>query len=77
MLQSKAQTHIEVICNQIIGIAVGWLIVRYAFPPLERTLSPSGLATVSTFIFFVASYIRLFTIRRIFNKGFKKGSEDE
>ena len=67
MSQTKKQTHIEVIANQIIGIIIGWLIVYLVFPLLS-SLSQGELATVSSAMFFVASYVRIYVIRRIFER---------
>ena len=65
-MQRKRHSHIEVLTNQIVGIAIGWWIV-YAIFPMLSALNQSQLASASTAIFFVASYIRSYTIRRIFN----------
>lgn len=67
MKQTKKQSHIEITLNQIIGIAGGWLIVMFIFP-LFQHLAQSIVATISSIIFFIWSYIRSYTIRRIFNE---------
>jgi len=66
MIQSKKHSHYEVVSNQAIGLIVGFLIVYYIFP-LMNALNQAELATASTIIFFIASYVRAYTIRRIFN----------
>ena len=66
-MQSKKQSHYEVIINQIIGIAIGWGIVFFIFPLLS-SLSQAQLATASSIMFFIASYTRSYMVRRVFNK---------
>jgi len=65
-MQSKKNSHFEILTNQIVGIVLGWLIVFFIFPLLDD-LSQSNLATTSTIIFFISSYIRSYTLRRLFN----------
>ena len=67
MSQSKINSHIEVIVNNIIGASGGWLIVYFIFPLFDY-LSQSLVATISTIIFFIWSYIRSYLVRRYFNK---------
>ena len=66
MYQTKLQSHKEVLTNQILGIIGGWLIVYFIFPLFDY-LSQSLVATISTIIFFIWSYIRSYIIRRYFN----------
>ena len=67
--QSKKNSHYEVLANQIAGIIIGWLIVYFIFPLLEKLgLDQFGIATASTVIFFITSYARSYTIRRISNR---------
>lgn len=70
-MQSKKQSHIEIMINQLIGLIGGWLIVFYLFP-LFDSYSQSIVATISTIIFFIWSYIRSYAIRRFFNKRVNK-----
>jgi len=65
-MQSKKMSHLEIITNQVAGIAIGWLIVYTVFP-LFGVQTTATDATISTVIFFFASYTRAYTIRRIFN----------
>ena len=53
--------------NQILGIILGWMIVYFLFPFIGIPVTVTQ-ATASTVIFFVTSYIRMYTVRRIFNK---------
>jgi len=66
-MQSKKLSHLEVLSNQVVGILIGWGIVYFIFP-LLKSYTQAQLATISSFIFFVASYTRSYIIRRIFNK---------
>ncbi|WP_451923618.1 DUF7220 family protein [Sulfurovum mangrovi] len=65
-MQSKKHSHMEIITNQILGVVIGWALVYFAFPiiGLEPTVEQ---ATMSSGMFFVASYIRGYSVRRIFN----------
>jgi len=58
--------HTEVITNQVLGIAYGWLVVFLIFP-LLKALSPFWLATVSSIIFFIGSYTRAYLVRRYYD----------
>ena len=66
-MQTKKHSHLEVMTNQISGIVIGWLIVYFIFPLMGAETTATH-ATASTAMFFVASYIRSYTIRRLFNK---------
>lgn len=66
-MQSKSLSHLEVITNQVSGITIGWLIVYYIFP-LIGIQTDAMDATMSTVIFFIASYSRMYIIRRVFNR---------
>ncbi len=65
-MQSKKLSHLEALINQIVGIVVGWCIVYFVFPLFDY-LPQGQVATISTIIFFVASYLRIYAIRRMFN----------
>ena len=65
-MQTKKDSHKEVLTNQIIGLIGGWLIVYYLFPLFDY-LEQSIVATISTIIFFIWSYLRSYLIRRYFN----------
>jgi len=65
-MQSKKHSHYEVLTNQIVGIIGGWLIVMFAFPFFQH-MEQYTVATISSVIFFVWSYLRSYTIRRFFN----------
>lgn len=65
-MQSKKHSHYEVFTNQIVGIVLGWLIVYFLFPLFDH-LDQSLVATISTGIFFISSYMRSYILRRIYN----------
>lgn len=64
-MQPKIQSHLEVLINQCLGSIGGWLIVYYLFPLFDY-LNQSLVATISTVIFFIWSYIRSYLVRRYF-----------
>jgi hypothetical protein len=66
MSQSKKQSHFEVLTNQAVGIIGGWLIVMFIFPYFQH-LEQYWVATISSVIFFIWSYSRSYTFRRLFN----------
>ena len=67
MSQSKKHSHYEVLTNQVVGLAGGWLIVMYLFP-LFNHLPQFHIATISSILFFIWSYARSYIIRRFFNR---------
>jgi len=67
MKQSKKHSHYEIISNQIAGIVIGWCLVYFVFPLMGMTVSIEQ-ASMSSLMFFGASYSRAYAIRRIFNR---------
>ena len=69
-MQSKKHSHYEIITNQIVGILIGWSLVYFAFPfmDIHQTIEQS---TISSMMFFVASYARSYVLRRVFNHHIK------
>lgn len=67
-MQSKRNSHKEALTNNIVGALIGWLVVAYILMPIGTIYNPETVATISTIIFFITSYIRSYIIRRIFNK---------
>lgn len=65
-MQTRKQSHLEVLINQCLGLAGGWLIVYYLFPLFDY-MDQGIVATISTAIFFIWSYVRSYTIRRYFD----------
>ena len=75
-MQSKRDSHYEVMTNQVIGICGGWLIVFLLFPLFDH-FDQSIVATISSVIFFIWSYLRSYIIRRIFNSRHLSTKADE
>ncbi|DAB40270.1 MAG TPA: hypothetical protein CFH81_08735 [Sulfurovum sp. UBA12169] len=65
MMQSKKHSHFEVIANSALGIVIGWCLVYFAFPYIGIKTTVSQ-ASASSVIFFVASYVRSYYVRRTF-----------
>jgi hypothetical protein len=65
-MQTRKQSHIEILTNQVIGIIGGWLIVYLLFPLFDH-LPQAHIATISSVLFFVWSYARSYALRRFFN----------
>lgn len=66
MSQTRKQAHVEILTNQIVGILGGWFIL-YGTHDFMSELLPAQMATAYSCIFFVWSYTRSYTLRRIFN----------
>lgn len=64
---NRKMMHYEVLTNQILGVVVGWLIV-YLIYPFLIPLGPATMATLSTSIFFITSYTRMYLVRMYFRK---------
>lgn len=73
-MQSKKLSHLEALTNQITGLFIGWSLVYFAFP-LMGVATTATQASISSGMFFVASYVRSYTIRRIFNRFTHKGTK--
>lgn len=65
-MQSNKHSHYEIITNSVLGILIGWSIVFFIFPFMGVETSASQ-ASMSSVIFFIASYIRAYVVRRYFN----------
>lgn len=66
-MQSKKHSHYEAISNNIIGLCLGWCLVYFVFPLMGVEVNIAQ-ASLSSAMFFIASYTRAYIIRRIFNK---------
>ncbi len=64
-MKKNKWVHYEVLTNQVLGIAFGWLVVFFIYPYLIP-LGPGSMATISSVIFFIVSYVRLYGIRMYF-----------
>lgn len=67
MAQSKKQSAFESIVNIVIGLAVSFLIQIIIYPLLEIPVTIKQNIII-TIVFFLASFIRGYAIRRYFNK---------
>jgi uncharacterized protein YacL len=67
MKQSKKHSAIESIINVIIGLLTSFLIQLVLYPLLNIPVTFSQNIII-TLVFFVASFIRGYLIRRFFNK---------
>jgi len=67
MAQSKKQSAFESIVNILIGLVVSFLIQIIIYPLLEIPVTIKQNIII-TIVFFLASFIRGYAIRRYFNK---------
>jgi hypothetical protein len=65
--QSKKQSILETVTNVIAGLLISFVIQLIIYPILNIPVSINQNLII-TFVFFVASFIRGYVIRRIFNK---------
>lgn len=70
MSQSKKHSIIESITQTLIGLITSLLIQLILYPLLNITVTFSQNLII-TFVFFVASIIRGYLVRRIFNNKLK------
>jgi len=66
-MQSKKQSIIESITNVVAGLIISFLIQLWIYPILNIKVSINQNIFI-TFVFFLASFIRGYIVRRIFNK---------
>jgi len=74
-MRRNKYVHYEVLTNQVLGVAFGWLVVFWIYPYLIP-LGPATMATISSVIFFIVSYIRLYVIRILFRHLENKRKKD-
>ena len=67
MAQSKKQSAFESIVNIVIGLIVSFLIQIVIYPLLEIPVTIKQNIII-TIVFFLASFIRGYAVRRYFNK---------
>jgi hypothetical protein len=65
--QSKKQSILETVTNVIAGLLISFVIQLIIYPILNIPVSINQNLII-TFVFFVASFIRGYVIRRLFNK---------
>jgi hypothetical protein len=66
-MQTKKISLIESVTNTIIGLVTSFLIQIIIYPLLDIPVS-LGQNIIITFVFFLASILRGYLIRRFFNK---------
>ena len=71
IMQSKKHSMIEVITNTIVGLLFSFVIQVIIYPILEIDVSIKQNVLI-TFMFFVASILRGYLLRRFFTKLFKQ-----
>jgi hypothetical protein len=66
-MQSKKRSLIEVAANLAAGIVISWLLTFYALPAfgLRPSVSEAGVITL---IYTLASTVRQYALRRLFNR---------
>ena len=67
MKQSKKMSAIEAITNVIVGLILSFCIQLVIYPFLNIPVTINQNIFI-TFVFFVASFIRGYVLRRVFNK---------
>ena len=67
MPQSKKNSAIESFFNVIIGLIISFIIQLIIYPAMQIEVSINQNLII-TFVFFVASFLRGYFIRRLFNK---------
>jgi len=73
-MQNKKLSAIEAITNTVSGLVISFIIqiIIYPFLDIEVTLDQNLFIT---FVFFVASFVRGYVVRRFFNR-LKEKRED-
>tara|TARA_R110000868_G_scaffold135013_1_gene347311 strand:- start:65 stop:271 length:207 start_codon:yes stop_codon:yes gene_type:complete len=66
-MQSKKYSIIESVANTLIGLVTSFIIQLIIYPLLDIPVS-IGQNIIITFVFFIASVLRGYLIRRYFNK---------
>ena len=64
--------HQKVLLNQIIGLLIGYLVTRFITLELVGKLSPDVIAILVTVLFFIFSYMRMYSIDWFFKYILKK-----
>ena len=67
MTQTRKKSLIEAITNTVAGLVTSFLIQIVIYPAMGIPVSINQNIII-TFVFFVASIVRSYVVRRIFNK---------
>ena len=73
-MQTKKQSIIEVITNTVVGLAFSFAIQVIVYPLLDVDVSINQNLLI-TLMFFIASILRGYILRRLFTKLFKNKSK--
>ena len=71
MLKDKI-IHQKVLLNQIVGLLIGYLVTKYVTLNLVGYFTPDQIAVSVTILFFILSYIRMYSIDWFFKYILKK-----
>lgn len=71
MLKDKV-IHQKTLLNQIIGLLIGYFITKYVTLNLVGNFTPDQIAVGITILFFIFSYIRMYSIDWFFKYILKK-----
>ena len=74
IMQSKKHSMIEVITNTVVGLLFSFAIQVIIYPLLDVDVSINQNLLI-TLMFFIASIIRGYVLRRVFTKLFKSKSK--
>lgn len=66
-MQSKKDTHKEVLLNNILGVLVGLIAIRLLVP-IVKEFDPTLQSFIIVGVMFCLSYTRGYVIRRFFNR---------
>ena len=66
-MQSKKDTHKEVLLNNVLGVLIGLITMRIMLPLIEG-LSFETRSIIIVTVMFCLSYTRGYVIRRFFNR---------
>ena len=66
-MQTKRTSAIESVVNVVVGLVISFLIQLIIYPVLNIPVTIQQNLIITT-VFFIASFIRGYVIRRIFNK---------
>lgn len=66
-MQTKLMSIIEAVSNTVIGLVTSFCIQLVIYPALNITVTISQNALI-TLVFFIASIVRGYVVRRMFNQ---------
>ena len=66
-MQHRKHSIIEAITNTVVGLSTSFLIQIIIYPVMNIPVT-IGQNVIITLVFFIASFLRSYILRRIFNK---------